>query len=279
MRQRSERASTGAGRRSSSDRSRRKSITVDLESVSTPYEALLCVLPETPFVANAQGRLSLIRPPDSRQDIPPFVMIDGSYIRDTSLPGPAKLAFMKAVQRALTEHAPVVIQLNLKNHAKDWYVEISLARFSTSEVMGIVRTVHTSTPEPGHPDEAERRVFRHQISQELASAVIPIVTRMKDRARPSQRREAQFLEAQLFAILATDLDPFWERYSALTPREMELCVLLKGGLSSKQISQQLEVSLATVHKHREQIRRKLGFQHKRINLSSYLKLHALPVRT
>jgi DNA-binding NarL/FixJ family response regulator len=127
--------------------------------------------------------------------------------------------------------------------------------------------------------EQERRVFRHQISQELARAVMPIVQRMKERARPSQRREAQFLEAQLNAILATDIDPFWERYSALTPREMELCELLKGGLSSRQVSQTMNVTLATVHKHREQIRRKLGFQHKRVNLSAYLRLHTLPVRT
>jgi DNA-binding CsgD family transcriptional regulator len=45
------------------------------------------------------------------------------------------------------------------------------------------------------------------------------------------------------------------------------------------MSDRLNVSLATIHKHREQIRRKLGFQGKRVNLGSYLRLHATPDHT
>lgn len=303
MRQRSERASTGTGRRSSSDRSRR-SKNIESAPVSQRYEALRRTLQEPTFVANASGDLEILSDSLTEQTGALTHLIHGRHIRDTNLPEPVKLALMKGIQRALNTDDPVRIECNLTRPSRPARLEIQLTGLNPSEVLGIIRDVTTSTQatekrtmrtrrEPRGTKvtarniptkileflERERRVFRHQISQELASAVMPIVARMKDRARPSQRREAEFMEAQLNAILATDIDPFWERYAALTPREMELCELLKGGLSSRQVSQQLNVSLATVHKHREQIRRKLGFQHKRVNLSSYLRLHALPVRS
>ena len=304
MRQRSERASTGTGRRSSSDRSRRSG-SIESALISQRYEALRRVLPEPAFVANSSGDLEILSAPATDRPDPLPRLIHGSHIRETDLPEPAKLAIVAGIQRALAKDDPVSVKYKLTKNSRPYQFEIRLTRLNRSEVLGIVRDV-TSSRKPevkqrmvsGSPAsetltvqkksvtlkevqkqiDQERKIFRHQISQELALAVMPIVARMKERARPSQLREAQFLEAQLNAILAMDIDPFWERYSALTPREMELCELLKGGLSSKQISQRLNVSLATVHKHREQIRRKLGFQHKRVNLSSYLRLHALPVR-
>ena len=304
MRQRSERAGTGTGRRSSSDRSRR-SRSIESEPVSQRYEALRRVLQEPTFVANVNGDLEILSAPMKEKEGSLPHLIHGRHIRDTNLPEPVKLALMEGIRRALRTDDPVRIKCNVTRQSQPTRFEIQLTCLNPSEVLGIIRDVTTSTQATGKREtmrtrqeprgskvsariiptrtleflERERRVFRHQISQELASAVMPIVARMKDRARPSQRREAEFMEAQLNAILATDIDPFWERYAALTPREMELCELLKGGLSSKQVSQQLNVSLATVHKHREQIRRKLGFQHKRVNLSSYLRLHTLPVRS
>ena len=60
-------------------------------------------------------------------------------------------------------------------------------------------------------------------------------------------------------------------YSKLSPREAEICGLIKNGNSSKAIASALHVSLATVNKHREAIRRKLGLTNKHINLVSFLQ--------
>ncbi len=60
-------------------------------------------------------------------------------------------------------------------------------------------------------------------------------------------------------------------YSKLTSREIEICNLVKGGASSKEISRTLNLSLLTVDKHRQRIRRKLVISNKNINLASFLR--------
>jgi DNA-binding CsgD family transcriptional regulator len=74
----------------------------------------------------------------------------------------------------------------------------------------------------------------------------------------------------------TDLtSPYARRISEgrlrLTPREMEICDLLKGGLSSKEVAELLGISPETVEKHRRHIRKKLGISKKDINLVTYLQ--------
>ena len=81
------------------------------------------------------------------------------------------------------------------------------------------------------------------------------------------------LEDNLQAIIRKDIDLFKERYARLTPRELEICDMIRKGLSSKQISFDLNLSVATVQKHREQIRKKLAITNKSINLGSYLRSH------
>jgi PAS domain S-box-containing protein len=81
------------------------------------------------------------------------------------------------------------------------------------------------------------------------------------------------LEATLNSILAKDIDEFNIRYGRLTARESEICGMIKSGMTSKEISDDLSLSLLTVLKHREQIRKKLGITNKRISLVTYLRMH------
>ena len=57
----------------------------------------------------------------------------------------------------------------------------------------------------------------------------------------------------------------------LTPREVEICSMIKGGLSSKELSRLLNLSRQTVEKHRKNIRKKLNISNKRVNLTSFLQ--------
>lgn len=60
-------------------------------------------------------------------------------------------------------------------------------------------------------------------------------------------------------------------YLSLSAREAEICRMIKGGASSKDIATAFNVTLGTVQKHREKIRKKLGISNKNVNLSNYLK--------
>ena len=69
------------------------------------------------------------------------------------------------------------------------------------------------------------------------------------------------------------LTPFATKISAiegLTPTELRMCQLIRTDIPTKQIAEMEHVSPATVSKHRENIRRKLGIQGKGINLASHL---------
>ena len=55
----------------------------------------------------------------------------------------------------------------------------------------------------------------------------------------------------------------------LTPRETEVCNLVKNGLANKEIARLLNIALHTVEKHRRMARNKLGLTNKGINLYSY----------
>ena len=56
----------------------------------------------------------------------------------------------------------------------------------------------------------------------------------------------------------------------LSPREIEVCSMVKEGLTNKEICRLLSISCQTVEKHRKNIRRKLKISNKGINFQTYL---------
>jgi PAS domain S-box-containing protein len=121
--------------------------------------------------------------------------------------------------------------------------------------------------------ERERQEFKLRICQDVENAVKPVLQRIRKTLNSSGATHLEELQIQLENALAKDVDVFRDRYGSLTPRELEICELIKAGTSSKQIAEALSLSLFTVHKHREQIRKKLGLTNKSVNLSSYLRSH------
>ncbi len=121
--------------------------------------------------------------------------------------------------------------------------------------------------------ERERKDYQQRICQDIQQAIMPLLGRLKRQCGPDYQDRFSELETSINALLSRDIDAFRSSYSRLTPREMEICGMIRDGLSSKQISAALTLSLVTVHKHREQIRKKLGLTNKSINLCTYLQNH------
>ena len=121
--------------------------------------------------------------------------------------------------------------------------------------------------------EDERRNYRDAISQELHRAIQPVLRDVQKTSGTARGKKLALLEAKLKVILSRDASGFSDRLSALSPREMQVCRLIKSGMTSKQISEELNLSPLTVHKHREQIRKKLGITSSKINLTTYLQVH------
>ena len=79
------------------------------------------------------------------------------------------------------------------------------------------------------------------------------------------------LKSGLKSVINKDIDQFRQLYTSLSPREMEICDMIREGRTSKDIADTLMISLTTVHKHREKVRKKLKVQNRDINLSAYLR--------
>jgi len=118
---------------------------------------------------------------------------------------------------------------------------------------------------------AEKEAIREQIATNIDEAVMPTLRRLKENVDPSQAAVVNLLATELEEISSPFLDLLKSRHPKLSPRETEICRMIKNGLASKEIAETLGISLTTVHKHRELIRRKLGLSNVDVNLASYLQ--------
>jgi PAS domain S-box-containing protein len=112
-----------------------------------------------------------------------------------------------------------------------------------------------------------------KIQSDMERTFLPPLKRLKKKLGRKHVEEIENLEKVLKMILPNDGSNFGQLYNRLSVRELEICNLIKGGLSSKQISESLNLSILTIFKHREQIRKKLELTNKEIGLAAYLRSH------
>lgn len=120
--------------------------------------------------------------------------------------------------------------------------------------------------------EDERLSFRQEIAMELSESLTPYLSKLKA-GRSLCAAEVDAMFGTVDALLAGEFRDFNVKYETLSPRESEICGFVREGFTSKEIADTLNLSSATIHKHRELIRRKLGIQNSKINLATFLRLH------
>jgi DNA-binding CsgD family transcriptional regulator len=116
----------------------------------------------------------------------------------------------------------------------------------------------------------EKQVIKNNIRSRVENSVLPSVKKLRRLEAAPVNHHLDILERNLQQITS----PFGLRISEpqleLTPREIEICELVKSGFPNKEIARDLNLSPGTVEKHRENIRKKLGITHRKINLRSFL---------
>jgi PAS domain S-box-containing protein len=116
--------------------------------------------------------------------------------------------------------------------------------------------------------ESDKRDLEDRIAANVEQLLLPSL----EKIRLSANREA-YIEQHRQAL--ENLTSSFGRKIAdnmlrLTPREIEVCNLVKNGMSSKEIAALLKIALHTVEKHRRTARYKLNLANKGINLRTYL---------
>ncbi|MBD3168382.1 MAG: PAS domain S-box protein, partial [candidate division Zixibacteria bacterium] len=120
----------------------------------------------------------------------------------------------------------------------------------------------------GHIEE-EKVQIRQQIASNIDRILMPTLNKLignDTRINPSY---LQILKNGL-EELSNSTGGILHQYSKLSPREIEVCNLIKNGSTSKEIAGTLNITIETVNKHRRTIRKKLGISKKDINLVTFL---------
>jgi PAS domain S-box-containing protein len=117
--------------------------------------------------------------------------------------------------------------------------------------------------------EVEKIRIKEDIDNNINIVVAPILEKLKiEKPAP---KYVNLLQHHLKEITSSFVSKITKKSFKLTPREIEVCNMVKGGLTSKDISNLLNISYRTIEKHRKNIRHKLGISNKRINLTSFLR--------
>jgi PAS domain S-box-containing protein len=118
---------------------------------------------------------------------------------------------------------------------------------------------------------AEKESVSMAVGERIRSALLPVLMDLKRHVPEALQDRLGALATMIEQVTKSPPEPADDRLAGLTQREVEVCRLIRDGLSTKEIAGALGLSPLTVNKHRETIRRKLGVQNKGVNLRSFLK--------
>ena len=117
--------------------------------------------------------------------------------------------------------------------------------------------------------EIEKRRIKEDMITNVEMIVFPILERLKE--EKATIKSVNLLQHHLEGLTSSFGHRITEKSFNLTPREIEVCNMVKAGLTSKDISNLLNISYQTVEGHRKNVRHKLGIANKDINLNSFLR--------
>ncbi len=117
----------------------------------------------------------------------------------------------------------------------------------------------------------EKSVLSNEIRANVDKVIMPLLDALQAEVRADQREHVALLRRNLEDITSPFADRLSRTFMSLTPAEIQVCDMVRRGLSTKEIAQLRHVSQATVSRHREHIRRKLGLTNQAVNLATYLR--------
>ncbi|MFZ4441496.1 MAG: response regulator, partial [Syntrophales bacterium] len=119
--------------------------------------------------------------------------------------------------------------------------------------------------------EEELRQTEQKIVANLQKLVLPYIAELKELGlSPGQANHVEIIDTNLQQVIDPFLQNLAARFSAFTPREIQIANLIKDGKTSKEIATLVKVAPHSVEFHRNNIRKKLGLGGKKTNLHSFL---------
>jgi DNA-binding NarL/FixJ family response regulator len=121
--------------------------------------------------------------------------------------------------------------------------------------------------------ETDRITLEENIQSNVERLIMPCIERLKKGTIQSKQIQSEFqlLESGLKDLVAPFARQISSDYFGLTPNEIKVALLIKQGMTTKEIATDLNLSVNTIMTHRYKIRSKLGIKNKAKNLQVFLK--------
>lgn len=119
--------------------------------------------------------------------------------------------------------------------------------------------------------EEEKLDISRSIQANVDKAIMPVLHAMALELPEGSRKYVDILRSSLVEITSPFINRLSREVLSLTPTEIRICDLIRGGMRTKEIAQIQGISEATVNRHREHIRRKLGLVNREVNLAAFLQ--------
>ena len=119
--------------------------------------------------------------------------------------------------------------------------------------------------------EQKKEEIKDNVRANVHELFMPLLEKLRSSRRPEENVYIDMLERSLENLTSAFGHKITSRNLKLTPKEINICNLIKHDLPSKEIARLLGISLFTVERHRNNIRAKLGITNKHVNLGTYLK--------
>ncbi len=118
--------------------------------------------------------------------------------------------------------------------------------------------------------EEEKAEIHTAIHANVEKILAPTLRALASEIPAQQRRYVTLLQGQLNELASPFASKISKSFTSLTPAEIEICDMIRSGMSTKEIASLRHVSPTTVSKQRERIRRKLDISGTDANLTSHL---------
>ena len=119
--------------------------------------------------------------------------------------------------------------------------------------------------------EEEKKDQMLSVQAHVNRTVLPLVRKLEIGASELQSNYISLIIDNLETVVSPFIGKLESRFVKLSPREVEICKMLRDGMSSKEIAETLNSSVGTVFNQRKTIRKKLNIKKDKVNLVSFLK--------
>ena len=185
--------------------------------------------------------------------------------------GQMALTFIDITERVLLEKTLQKAHDELEKQVAARTAELKRANTKLKMQAGNLSETNTALKVLLQQREADKLELEEKVLLNFKELVLPYLQKLKNKkVGPQERVYINLIESNLNNIISPFVRNFSAKMFRLSPTEIQVLNLIKQGKTTKEIADSMNLATSTIDFHRHNIRKKMGINNKKINLSSFL---------